>query len=702
MISETFEPVLHLSQNIAVLLAFTSIYNLLTPTLRRLIPRARNLVQGVVFGFFGIFAMLTATSITPGFLTDGRSIVIAVAGVSGGPVAAAITAAMVGAFRIYLGGAGAIVALATGFTAAVLGCGFWWLRRNKPHFPQGWALLILGVTIAVERALWSIVLGGEAGQQFAVQFFVPSLALFTVGTWLLGISLFHQQQHHDVVEALDDERAMLRTLIDNVPDYIFIKDQVGRFILSNIAHAHAAGATTVEELLGKTAQEFFPQLLATQYNLDDQRVMQGETIIAEERQTVDKEGNSIWVTTTKVPIRDRMGHIAGIIGISRDVTQTKRSEEALLESERKFRQIVETATEGIWMIDIDFQTTFVNPRMAVMLGYTVEELIGKSMFEFMDTVEGQSITFGNQGEQAREIGKEHDFKFLTKDGQALWTILSTAMMVDEAGDITGALVMVTDITERKQAEAQALQLAAAQQRVQVLKRFIIDMSHDFRTPLSIIQTSLFLLKRTATDQQQRRLDVLEAQTGRLTMLLEALNEVYELESEDRGSRGSLSDVNATLKQIVENIRSQANEKQLIVKFSPEAHLPPILLDLPQFERAIAQIVNNALHYTPPGGVVAISSAMPQEQLVITVQDTGIGITPDDLPHIFEHFYRADHARSTETGGNGLGLAIAQKIIKAHGGRITVASTQGQGSTFQVILPIRENVPITEFNNVEFG
>jgi signal transduction histidine kinase len=186
------------------------------------------------------------------------------------------------------------------------------------------------------------------------------------------------------------------------------------------------------------------------------------------------------------------------------------------------------------------------------------------------------------------------------------------------------------------------------------------------------------------------------------MLLEALNEVYELESDDRELRGSLSDVNAALNQIVENIRSQAIEKQLTVNFSPEEHLPPILLDLPQFERAITQIVNNALHFTPAGGMITVSSAMAQEQLVITVQDTGIGIKPDDLPHIFEHFYRADQSRSTETGGNGLGLAIAQKIIKAHGGRITVASTQGQGSTFQVILPIQENVPTNEFDNVDFG
>ena len=422
--------------------------------------------------------------------------------------------------------------------------------------------------------------------------------------------------------------------------------------------------------------------------------MQGETIIAQERQTVDVIGNPIWVTTTKVPMRNEMGQVVGIVGISRDVTHAKRAEEALLESEGKFRQIVETATEGIWIIDVDCQTKFVNPRMADMLGYSVDEIVGKSLFEFMDVVEGHSPPIFGMGVQGDNPAEERDFKFRTKDGRALWAILSTTLMTDPTGEISGALVMLTDITGRKQAESQALELAATRQRVQVLKRFITDMSHDFRTPITIIQTSLFILRRTATEKQEARIDVLEAQTARLTMLLDELNEVYALEGDNSGWL-DFSNVNDALTRIIASTAVQAEKKQLRVEFLPDESLPPILLDLPRFERAIAQIVTNAIYYTPANGLVTISSAVKQGQLMITVKDTGIGIKPKDLPHIFEHFYRADQARSTETGGNGLGLTIAQKIIEAQGGTITVESVPGQGSTFQVFLPSAEAAPADE-------
>jgi PAS domain S-box-containing protein len=151
---------------------------------------------------------------------------------------------------------------------------------------------------------------------------------------------------------LETERNLLRMVIDNVPDYIFVKDQAGRFVLSNLPHAKAAGVSTPDELIGKSAQDVFPQDVAPRFHEDDQRVMEsGEALVNEERMTVDAEGNRRWVLTTKVPMRDAHGQVIGLVGLSRDITVRKQAQEMLWESEARFRSLFEDAPLSLWEKD---------------------------------------------------------------------------------------------------------------------------------------------------------------------------------------------------------------------------------------------------------------------------------------------------------------------------------------------------------------
>ena len=165
-----------------------------------------------------------------------------------------------------------------------------------------------------------------------------------------------------------------------------------------------------------------------------------------------KDGSYRWIYSQADLLRDAVGKPVRMLGSHIDVTERKRAEEALRESEARYRRIVDTAEEGIWMIDARQKTSFVNPKMARMLGYTVEEMMGRELHDFMDG-EGRVIADGNVSRRKQGIAEQHDFKFRRKNDSALWALLSTNPIYGADGAYAGALAMVTDITERKQAEA---------------------------------------------------------------------------------------------------------------------------------------------------------------------------------------------------------------------------------------------------------
>ena len=174
-----------------------------------------------------------------------------------------------------------------------------------------------------------------------------------------------------------EENNLLRTLIDAIPDYIFIKDREGKFVISNIAHAQAAGVSSSDELVGKDAYDTFPKELADQYHRDDVQVIEsGEPLLNHERRTVDADGNERWVLTNKIPLRNAEGIVTGLVGISRNITDRKRAETALRESEAKYRTLFEDANAAILIANSTTHHLLdVNQNVMRLTGYTREELL---------------------------------------------------------------------------------------------------------------------------------------------------------------------------------------------------------------------------------------------------------------------------------------------------------------------------------------
>jgi len=272
-------------------------------------------------------------------------------------------------------------------------------------------------------------------------------------------------------------------------------------------------------------------------------------------------------------------------------------------------------------------------------------------------------------------------------GNMVYFLSTKVPLRDAQGNITGLVGVSRDITHQKQAEQQRLALALQKERLELLTEFIGNMSHDLKTPLSVIKTSLYLMERVDDPaRQEAKLQVIKEQTLRLEKLIQDVITMSRLENGAKPQFEAV-DFNAVILDVEAKLRPTAERKHLNIHLHLDPHLPPLPADENELWRLMANLYENALHYTPEHGTIKITTSVTEKQVIIEVQDSGIGIGRDDMPHIFDRFYRADPARSIERGGTGLGLAIVKRIVELHKGEIVVESDEGKGSLFRVLLPL---------------
>ena len=258
-------------------------------------------------------------------------------------------------------------------------------------------------------------------------------------------------------EALANERNTLRTLIDNLPDNIFIKDVESRFVISNLAHAHLLRAKTPDEIVGKTDFDIFPPELAASYYADEQAVIRsGQPLVNREERTIDPDGKTQWLLTTKVPLRDDHGKVIGLAGINRNITEHKKMEEALRESEAKYSALVEQAKDIVVILQ-DGVCKFANRAAKEVTGFAVEEIVGKP---FMNWLAPESRDLVAQRYKSRMAGEKvpslYEAKIQCKDG-AIKDIEVSAGVIQYEGR-PADIAIARDASERKRAEEEARKL----------------------------------------------------------------------------------------------------------------------------------------------------------------------------------------------------------------------------------------------------
>jgi PAS domain S-box-containing protein len=370
----------------------------------------------------------------------------------------------------------------------------------------------------------------------------------------------------------------------------------------------------------------------------------------------------------------------------------KRTEEALLKERNLLRTIIDILPDRIFVKDTDSRALLVNkaswmhtPNVSSeddMIGMTDRDVLPAELADKILAEERALFTTGepilNREEPARDF-----------DGSLLAFLTTKVPLRDAQGKIIGLVGVSRDITDQKLAEQQRLELALQKERVDLLTEFIGNMSHDLKTPLSVIKTTLYLMERLGDPaRQEEKIQVIKEQTLRLEKLIQDVITMSRLEN---GAMPAFepTDFNSVILDVEAKLHPTAERKNLTIRLNLDPTLPLLRASENEIWRLMANLYENALHYTPDHGTITLNTHSDDHRIIAEVQDTGIGIGSDDLPHIFDRFFRADPARSLERGGTGLGLAIVKRIVELHGGEIAVESAEGRGSTFRVTLPLAE-------------
>ena len=230
-----------------------------------------------------------------------------------------------------------------------------------------------------------------------------------------------------------------------------------------------------------------------------------------------------------------------------------------------------------------------------------------------------------------------------------------------------------------------------QQSEQVRRDMTADVAHELRTPLTVMRGNLEAMLDGVYPFDAEHLNPVLNQVNLLTRLVEDLRTLALAEAGQLPLAKRPTDLAALLHSVLISFEAQAAAQQVTLRAAVDSTLPVVEVDPDRIQQTIGVLISNALRYTPPQGSITVAAKTDRAGVTIEVADTGSGIAPEDLPHVFDRFYRADKSRARESGGSGLGLAIAKGLVEAHGGSIAVRSEMGNGTQFNVRLPVDEKV-----------
>lgn len=401
------------------------------------------------------------------------------------------------------------------------------------------------------------------------------------------------------------------------------------------------------------------------------------------------DGEYRWHVSRGVPMRNEAGRIVMWMGANTDIHDIKLIELALIDSEIRYRRLFETAKDGILILDTESgRITDANPFMSELLGYSHEHFLGKQLWEiglFSDKAANEAAvrTLQDKG----YIRYEH-LPLETSQGQRVEVeVVANAYREDHHNVIQ---CNIRDITERSKLENQmqehAEELADLHRRKD---EFLAMLSHELRNPLAPITNAVQLLGLQKTDDrlQHQARTIIERQVGQLTRLIDDLLEVSRITTGRIHLQKERVGLNSVVESACETTRPLMDQHhhELTVFLSSQ----PIWVngDPARLEQVIVNLLTNAAKYTVEGGTMSIAVQREGDEAVLRVRDSGVGIAPELLPHIFDLFTQADRSLDRSKGGLGIGLCLAKRLVEMHDGNIKVDSTLGTGSEFVVHIPV---------------
>jgi two-component system cell cycle sensor histidine kinase/response regulator CckA len=481
------------------------------------------------------------------------------------------------------------------------------------------------------------------------------------------------------------EHNLLRTVIDIIPDHVFVRDRASRHLINNRAQLDLLRAETLEETIGKTDFDFYPPELARSFKDADERVMaSGMTLANIEELIPGPLGETTWWSTTKVPLRDNDGTVIGLVGIGRNITERRKVMQMITEQ----AAMLDQAHDAIMMLTLDGKVAYLNDATCLLYGWNASDAIGRTAMELLPPEDQQAL----KAAVAETISKgswQGELRFHHKSGREIYVETRRTLIRDELGAPKAQLSISVDVTEKKKRDA----LALRNQRLESLGTLAGGIAHDLNNVLAPILMSIALLKLKVSDESgQRLLAMLEMNAERGAQL------VRQVLAFGRGAEGDRVLVQPLhIAREIEQIVSDTFPKTLSFELDSERDPWTVTGDPTQLHQVMLNLCVNARDAMPHGGKITLRienvvldetyssmnhGSKPGSYLAISVTDTGSGIPPNIRDRIFEPFFTTKDIGK----GTGLGLSTSLGIVQSHGGFINLTSEVGKGSTFKIYIP----------------
>lgn len=495
----------------------------------------------------------------------------------------------------------------------------------------------------------------------------------------------------DITEKRRSERDLLisednlRSVFNSSSQTFFLLDHELRILAFNDAASQHVSDTYGKKLRpGINAVEVTPAERVPQFLAEVERAFNGKKVEVEKH--FNLAGRERWFERHINPIRNSDGVIDRIAMWSIDITERKRAEEALRESEERFRELAKIMPVGVYQCDRNGQTVYINERVRTMIPASTSELISGDWMMVIHPDDRERVRESWRSILRNKQPYQIEYRVIGKDGNVTYIFEQAIPLYNANEEYSGHIGSLIDLTEQHTNQQLRQQKEVAEYSLKFRSDFLASMSHEIRTPLTgVLAMSELLLGSGLKEEQRKHVESIYSASQDLRAIVNDVLHLAELEAGKVVLREESFDTDALLHSLSERFKAEADAKGITLLTENKAQGQSLLTDRRRLMQILGNLTRNAIKFTEKGMVRVVASC-DGKGLLLEIHDTGVGIPSSELPKLFTDFSKLGHTTAQNMEGTGLGLSISRKLATMLGGEVGVESTYGEGSTFWLRLP----------------